>query len=341
MKKDGRTLSHEVSEYLRIDAVRRVDAGESPRVVIDSLGLCRTTIYRWIRAAKKKGLEALKAKKHTGPVCKLSSQQKQTIRKWICGKDPRQYGFDFGLWTRKIVQHMIQEKFGIQVSITTTGSVLAEMGITPQKPLRRAYEQDPVAVEKWKSEIYPCLKKRAKSIGADIFFLDEAGIRSDAPLQRTWGEKGKTPILKTSGQRQSVNAISAVNILGAFWFTVYSGSFNATVFKGFLKDFLRGRRRPVFLVVDGHPSHKAKMISKYVEETRGKLELHFLPTYSPELNPDELVWNNLRQRGTSKKPLKKNESLKERVRDDLARIKKDSELVRSFFHAESVAYTAD
>lgn len=341
MKKDGRKLSHEVSEYLRIDAVRRVESGESPRAVIDSLGLCRTTIYRWLRAAKKKGLDALKAKKHTGPVCKLSSKQKQTIRKWLCGKDPRQYGFDFGLWTRKIVRQMIHEKFGIQVSITTTGSVLAQMGITPQKPLRRAYEQDPVAVELWKKQTYPKLKKRAKTIGADIFFLDEAGIRSDAPLQRTWGEKGKTPIIKTSGQRQSVNAISAVNAMGAFWYAVYSGSFNATVFKGFLKDFLRGRRRPVFLVVDGHPSHKAKMISKYVEETRGKLELHFLPTYSPELNPDELVWNNLRQRGTSKTPLKKNESLKERVRGDLARIKNDRVLVRAFFRAECVAYTTD
>lgn len=268
--------------------MRRVLAGESPRRVIDSMGLCRTTIYRWLRAYKSDGEIALKAKKHSGPVCKLSDKQKQTVRKWICGKDPRQHGFDFGLWTRKIVKHMILAKFGVSVSITTVGSLLAELEITPQKPLRRAYERDPEAVEQWKSETYPGLKMRARTMGADIFFLDEAGMRSDAPLQRTWGAKGQTPVVHTSGQRQSINAISAVNELGAFWYQVYSGRFNATLFKEFLIDFMRYRRRPVFLIVDGHPSHNAKLIEKHIQELKGKLELHFLPTYSPDLNPDDL-----------------------------------------------------
>lgn len=341
MKKDGRTLTHEVSEYIRKSAVKRVLSGEDASSVIASYGLNRTSIYRWLKAAKKGGEDALKASVHPGPPCKLSMQQKQKVRSWICGKDPRQYGFDFGLWTRKIVATLVQEKFSINLGVTAVGRMLAQLEITPQKPLRRAYERDPEAVELWKKQTYPKLKKRAEAIGADIFFLDEAGIRSDAPLQRTWGAKGETPIVKTSGQRQSINAISAVNILGAFWFTVYSGSFNATVFKGFLKDFLRGRRRPVFLVVDGHPSHKAKMISNYIQELQGRLEIHFLPPYSPDLNPDEFVWNNLRQHGTTKKPLKKNESLKDRVHGDLNRIKKDKRLLRSLFYAKSVSYTTD
>jgi transposase len=286
-------------------------------------------------------MEALKARKHPGPKCLLTDKQKQAVRKWICGKDPRQYGFDFGLWTRSIVSELIHNKFGIRLGKTAVGRLLAQLQITPQKPLRRAYERDPEAVEKWVTEDYPALKAKARAIGADIFFLDEAGIRSDAPLQRTWGAKGQTPIVKTSGQRQSVNAISAINALGAFWYKVYTGRLNATLFKEFLGDFLRYRRRPIFLVVDGHPAHKAKMISDYIQELEGKLELHFLPTYSPDLNPDEFVWNNLRQNGTSKKPLKQNESLRSRVEFDLNRIKSDKSLVRAFFKAPSVAYTAD
>lgn len=341
MKRDGRTLSHEVSEFLRFEAIRRFKAGESPRFIIDNMGLNRTSIYRWIAAHKKGGESALKAKVHPGRAPKLSAKQKTTIRTWICGKDPRQHGFDFGLWTRKIVQQMILDKFKLSVSLSTVGAVLAELQITPQKPLRRAYERDPEAVKKWIAETFPGLKKRARSTGADIFFLDEAGIRSDAPLQRTWGPKGQTPVVHTSGQRQSINAISAVNELGAFWYSVYSGKFNATLFKEFLKDFMGSRRRPVFLIVDGHPSHKAKMIAAYIQELKGKLELHFLPTYAPDLNPDEFVWNNLRQNGTSKAPLKKNESLRERVISDLDRISNDKQLVMSFFRAPSVAYTHD
>ena len=341
MKKDGRTLTNEVSEYIRQTAVRRVRDGEIPSAVIASYGLNRTTIYRWLMAEKKGGATALAARFHPGPPCKLSPRQKQQVRRWICGKDPRQYGFDFGLWTRKIVATLVQEKFNIKLGVTAVGRMLAELEITPQKPLRRAYERDPEAVELWKTQTYPKLKKRARARGAEIFFLDEAGIRSDDPLQRTWGAKGQTPVVKTSGQRQASNAISAVTALGAFWFTVYTGRFNATLFKEFLKDFLRGRRRPVLLVLDGHAAHKAKLISKFIQETRGRLELHFLPGYAPDLNPDEFVWNNLRQQGVSKKPLKKNESLRERVVSDLVRIKHNRPLVRSFFYAPSVVYTAD
>jgi transposase len=219
------------------------------------------------------------------------------------------------------------------------GRVLGRLDITPQKPLRRAYERDPEAIERWKKEEYPQLKKRAKRCGADIFFLEEAGIRSDGPLERTWGAKGETPIVPTSGQRQSVNAISAVNAQGAFWYSVYTGRFNAGRFVEFLRAFMRTRRRRVFLVLDGHPAHRARMVNPYTASTGGTLELHFLPGYAPELNPDECVWSNLRSNGTSKKPLKKNESLRKRVDQDLVSIKKDKALVRSFFCAPSVAYT--
>jgi transposase len=342
VKLDGRTLSHETSEGIRRMAVQRVKEGEKPSVVIKSFGLGRTSIYRWLRLERKNGAQGLAARKHPGPKPTLTPQQKLRVRRWICGKDPRQYGFEFGLWTRKIVAALIKEKMGVTLGLTAVGRLLHQMDITPQKPLRRAYERDPVAIEKWQREDYPKLQARAKRRRGEIFFLDEAGVRSDQVLGRTWGEKGKTPEVPTSGQRQSINAISAVNARGAFWYEVYSGRFNATRFRDeFLKSFMRGRRRPVFLVVDGHPAHRAKMIAAYVKQLRGRLELHFLPGYAPELNPDEFVWNYVKNEGVSKKPLKHNESLRRRVESDLASIKRRPALVRSFFGAPSVSYTKD
>ena len=340
MRIDGRTLSHDVSEHIRLMSVRRVLKGEKPSAVIKGYGLARTMIYYWLKIFRKKGENGLKSRKHPGPGCKLTGKQKRQVFRWINGKDPRQYGFDFGLWTRKIVAAMIAEKFKVSLGLTAVGRLLAELDITPQKPLRRAYERDPKAILEWKEEVYPRLKARAKRLGAKIFFLDEAGVRSDQVLGKTWGPKGQTPEVPTSGKRQSINAISAVNILGGFWWKTYSGRFNATLFLALMRSFMKNRKK-VFLVLDGHPVHGAKMIREYVTSLKGRLELHFLPGYAPELNPDEFVWNYLKNEGAAKKPLKKNESLKERVRKDLAMIKRHTALVRSFFHAPSVRYTTD
>ena len=341
MKIDGRTLSHETSEAMRRMAVKRVREGESPSAVMKSYGLCRTTIYPWLRAHGEGGETALQSRPSTGRPPTLSARQQFQVRRWICGKDPRQHGFDFGLWTRRIVAELVEEKFKHRLSVTAVGRLLATLEITPQKPLRRAYERDPIAIAKWKEKDYPKLRARAKRRGADIFFIDEAGVRSDAALQRTWGAKGETPIVATSGQRQRVNAISAVNASGAFWYDVYTGKFNAELFISKLKAFMRRRRRPVFLVLDGHPAHRAKIVAAYVQSLKGQLELHFLPGYAPDLNPDEFVWNHLRQSGVTKTPLKQNEQLKARVEKDLAKIKRSPRLVRSFFRAESVGYILD
>jgi transposase len=341
-KIDGRTLDHKALEHLRILAVRRVlEDGEKPSVVMESLGLCRTTIYRWLRTCEAEGMEALVEKICQGPAPLLDEKQRRQVRRWIIGKDPRQHGFDFGLWTRRIVQTLIQERMGIELCLTSVGKLLARLDITPQKPLRRAYERDPAAVELWRKEAYPKLKKRAKKLGAAIFFLDEAGFQSDPPLGRTYGLKGSTPVVQSSGQRQSINVISAVTASGGFWSATYTGKLNAESLVEFLRNFMRGRGDKVLLVVDGHPAHKANLVKEYVVELAGRLELHFLPPYAPDLNPDEFVWNHMKNNGVSKKPLKKNESLRERVEQDLVTLHNNQLLVASFFSAESVAYVND
>ena len=316
-KIDGRSLPHETLEHIRRLAVERVHKGEKPSEVVASFGFGRTSIYKWLRVAPRSNSRALRSRPCTGRHRTLTQEQEREVRGWICGKDPRQHGFDFGLWTRRIVQDLVSRRFGVKLGITSIGRILARLNITPQKPLRRAYERDPRAVEHWMKVEYPRLKRYAKENRGTIFFLDEAGIRSDDPPGRTWGERGKTPVVASSGQRQSINAISAVTARGEFWYAVYSGMLNAHRFVEFLKDFMRGRRGPVLLVVDGHPSHRAKAVKKYVQTLKGRLELHFLPPYAPDLNPDEFVWKHIKRDGLSKRPLRKGESLRERVLNDL------------------------
>lgn len=341
-KQDGRKLNHQALETLRLLAVRRVvEGGEQPGEVMRSPGLCRTSIYPWLRKHKKNGGEALRMRKASGPKPKLNEKQRQQVSRWIIGKDPRQHGFDFGLWTRQIVAQLVEEKFGIGMKLTAVGRLLARMGITPQKPLRRAYERDPAAVEQWVQQDYPRLRRRARKHGATIFFLDEAGFSSEPNLGRTHGRKGETPVVQTTGQRQKVSAISAVSARGGFWSQVYTGMLNAARFVEFLKAFRRGGRGKVFLVLDGHPSHRAKVVAAYVAACRGDLELHFLPPCAPDLNPDEFVWQHAKTNGVAKKPLKKNESLRERVETDLANIKSRPKLIRSFFGGKSVVYARD
>jgi transposase len=341
MRIDGRTLSHEVSEHIRHAAVKRVKEGESVSDVMASYGLERTSFYRWQRAYQAGGRKALASRKHSGPEYRLSATQKLQVRKWMSGKDPRWYGYEFGLWTRQIVRDLIAKRFRVNLGVTAVGRLLHELDITPQKPLRRAYERDPVAIAKWKKATYPKLLARARTAGAKIFFLDEAGVRSDQVLGRTWAPKGQTPEVPTSGKRQSINAISAVNSRGEFWFELYSERFNAAKFIECLKHFMQGRRGPIFLVLDGHPAHAANSVASYVQSLKGRLELHFLPGYAPELNPDEFVWNHLKREGVAKKPLQKGESLRSRVQADLYKIQCSPDLVRSFFRAPSVAYTTD
>jgi len=324
-------------------AVRRVWEGEKPSAVIASYGFSRQIIYKWLGDAKGKGrgLRALRSRKGTGRPRTLTANQEQQLFRWINGKDPRQHGFDFGLWTRLVVRRLIADKFGANLGVTAVGKLLAKLGLTPQKPLKRAYERDPAAIEAWKHDTYPSIARQAKKRGAEIYFWDESGFRADVVQGTTWGVKGQTPIVAVPGQRQSVSAASAVNARGGFWFVTYKGGMSAELFVEILKALMRHRKKPLYLILDSLPAHKAKIVQDYVASTKGRLELHFLPGYAPELNPDELVWNHIKRTGMAKSPLAKGESLHDRIDGELADIQRNRALVRSFFRAQSVSYISD
>ena len=225
MQRDGRKLDHRTLEAIRLMAVERVREGETPSSVIASYGFCRTTIYKWLAAASKpgRGMKALHSRPATGRPRRLTSRQEQQVFRWVNGKDPRQYGLDFGLWTRSIVASLIERKFKIRLGLTAVGELLARLGLTPQKPLQRAYQRDPEAIEQWRRETFPAIARQAKAAGGEVFFWDESGFRADTVHGKTWGVKGRTPVVERPGQRQSISAASAVNARGGFWYCTYEG----------------------------------------------------------------------------------------------------------------------
>lgn len=343
MRRDGRSLDRQTQEAIRLMAIERIREGERPAEVIEAYGFNRTTIYKWIKAAFRPGvgIKALRSTKASGRPRSLTPRQEQQVFRWINGRDPRQYGLDFGLWTRAVVSELIEKKFGVQLGLTAVGALLARLGLTPQKPLQRAYQRDPQAIEKWQRETYPGIARRAKAQGAEVFFWDESGFRADTVHGKTWGVRGQTPVVERPGQRQSVSAASAVTAQGAFWFCVYEGALNGELFVELLKQMMYRRRKSVHLILDSLPAHKRAIVSEYVALTKGRLTLHFLPGYAPDLNPDELVWSHVKRTGTARRPLQKGETLREKIEDQLAKIQKLPSLIRSFFKAPSVAYISD
>ncbi len=340
MKRDGRSLDHQTLEVIQKMAVERVREGESPSAVVASYGFCRTTIYKWLKAASSTG-SGLQAKPLEGRPRKLTARQEGLVFRWVNGRDPRQYGMDFGLWTRSVVASLIEEKFKVQLGLTAVGELLARLGLTPQKPLQRAYQRDPEAIKKWQRETFPAIAQLAKKQAGEVYFWDASGFWADTVHGKTWALKGQTPVVERPGQRQTISAASAVNSSGAFWYCTYEGGLNAELFIVLLKRMMRGRRKPVHLVVDGFPAHKTILVKDHVASTNGLLTLHFLPGYAPDLNPDELVWSYVKRTGVARTPLRKGEKLADKIDAQLSEIRRLPELVRSFFKAPSVAYITD
>ena len=245
------------------------------------------------------------------------------------------------MWTRAEVADLIHQKFDIELKLTAVGALLARLGLIPQKPLQRAYQRDPEAIERWQQETYPGLARQAQAEGAEIYFWDESGFRADTVHGKTRGKKGETPVVYRPGQRQSISAASAVTAHWAFWFCTYEGARNANLFVELLQRMLRYRRTPIHLVLDSLPAHKTKVVRDYVASTNARLTLHFLPGYAPDLNPDDLVWSHVKRTGTARRPLLKGEKLRDRIEAQLARLQTLPKLVRSFFRAPCVAYIHD
>lgn len=338
---DARKLDHATLEQLRIRAVQQVQAGASPEVVAETLGINRTTIYDWLAKYRSGGWHALRAKPVPGRPPKLSGKQLAWIWQTVATKNPLQMKFEFALWTRKLVAAVIFERFGIKLSLASVGRLLAQLGLSCQKPLYRADKQEQSLVNRWLKKEYPKIRTEAKRAKATIFFEDEAGIRSTHHSGRTWAPVGQTPIVRTTGARFGFNVISVVSPRGMMRFKIFSGKFNASVFIAFLKGLLNDIKGKVFMILDGHPVHRAKAVTRFLDTKLGKrMRFFFLPPYSPELNPDEQVWNDLKNNGIGRQIITGPDDLKAKTRAHLQSLQRRPDRIKSFFKMEETAYAA-
>jgi transposase len=339
---DARKLSSKAQETIRLKAVGAVVGGMKQVAAAALFGVTRQAVGRWVKAHRAQGEQALEARKKGRPSGsgRLRGWQAAAVVKLITDKEPRQLKMPFYLWTQKAVSHLIKRRFGVTLSRWQVGRYLKAWGMTPQKPVRKAYEQDPEKVGRWLREEYPAIRTRAKREKADIYWGDEMGMRSDHQTGTTYAPRGKTPKTTATGRRFSCSMISAVTNRGKLRFQLFKKMFIAPVLLRFLRGLLKDTKRKVFFILDGHPVHRSAAVRKWARENRDRIELFYLPSYSPELNPDELVNQDVKTNAVGRKPPHTLSQMVGNVRRYLKNRAADPEQVRRYFHHKDVRYAA-
>lgn len=338
---DTRHLSPREIDALRQKGIDLWRSGISQAEIARQLDVRPATVNSWVQLYRRGGSKALRTKQRGRRRVALTERQEALARRRIEGNTPGQLRLDFALWTTDAVLALIKRLFKKSVSKRTVHRLLYRWGFTPKKAARRAWQQDFAKVDAWLTSEYPKIAARAKRCGGCIFWSDETGVRSDDTTSRGWAPKGQPAIMTTNGRRHSCNVISAITNQGALAFQVFKGGFNAKVFIGFLKRLIEhAKGRKVFLIVDQHPAHKAKMVKKWLVDHRREIEMHFLPSYSPELNPDEFLNHDLKAQTVRRTPPESDAHLLAMVRGHLRSRQKTPSVVAAFFRAPPVRYAA-
>lgn len=325
-------------ERVRRLAVDRMMRGESPDVVAASVGVSRSTAFRWKSLFLNGGDGALAANRASGRPPKLTDRRRAELFVLIRDTDPRMHGFEPALWTRDLVRQLIEDRFGVSFTIARVGVIMRELGLSPQRPVYRAVQRDEVRVTAWKEVDFPAVREEAAQVGARIYFGDEAALRSDHHAGTTWAPVGETPVVAATGDRTVATMVSAVSQAGDIHFTVGTGRFASAQFIEFLKKLLHDDGGRVFLILDNSAVHKSKAVKKFVESTDGTLTLFFLPPYSPHLNPDEWVWNNVKTHRVGRSALLRGSELFDKAHHALSRLKENPLIVKGFFGDKNLAY---
>jgi transposase len=341
---DARSLSQQAQEQLRRRAVRAVLDGHSQLEVAELFGVSRQAVGNWVQAYRVGGEQALAAQRRgrrPREQMVLQPWQQAQICKTIREKNPDQLRLPFFLWTREAVRELIGRRFKLRLALTTVGKYLRRWGFTAQKPVRRAFEQNPAAVTVWLEEIYPAIAAKAKREQALILWGDEMGLRSDHAAGRSFSPKGKTPVIPGTGQRFGANVISVISNRGQLYFMVFTGKANARLFLSFLRRLLRQLTgRKLFLIVDRHPSHRAKLVKAFVATHSDRIALYYLPPYSPELNPDELLNQDVKSNALGRRRPRNQQELIADTRSYLHRRQRQPDAVARYFNEDNVRYAA-
>ena len=343
-KIDARKLSLEKLELLRQQSVRLLKGGRKQVEVADILGVRAATISEWNRLFKTGGKKALTLKSPGPPKglnCFISPEQEKEIQKLIIDKVPDQLKLPFVLWDRKAVKELIYRQYGIVIAIRTIGNYLKRWNFSPQRPVKRAYEQQPKVVQRWLDEVYPAIQIKAKQENAEIHWGDETGFRNDHHYGRGYSPRGKTPEVRLSAKRVGINMISSITNQGKVRFMVYRKSMNAQILIKFLRRLVKGNSdRKIILILDNLRVHHAYKVREWLEGKEKQIEIFFLPSYSPELNPDEYLNNDLKQGVHSKTLFRNVNSLKNGVISHMRMLQRTPQRVKNFFKHPKIVYAA-
>ena len=342
-KYDLRNAKKEEKEALRLVAIKLHKQKKSQKEISILLNIHKNTIYKWVKRYKNGGIKGLKDQKqgHDEGIGRLlSAKQEKEIRDMIIDKMPEQLKLPFGLWTRKAIVELVKRQYNIKIAIRTMGTYLKRWGFSPQKPKKRAYEQNSKSVQKWLTENYPVIVKKAKAENAEIHWGDETGIRNTSQYGRSYAPVGQTPTKTTMAKRISLNMISTVTNQGKVRFMTYNGTMNAQRFIVFLKRLIKGANKKIFLILDNLRVHHSKLVKQWIDENTDKIELFYLPSYSPEINPDEYLNNDLKSGIGLKQSPKNEKQMKSNVKSHMIFLQKNPERVARFFHHKSIKYAA-
>jgi len=339
--KDARSLPPIAQEDLRRKAVRAVVDGMTQEEAGKLFGVTRQAIINWLKKYREGGERALRARRRGRPKRgSLEPWQAAQIVRAIEDRCPDQLKLPFFLWTREAVGALIAKRFEIRLSVWTVGRYLAQWGFTPQKPIRRAFEQDEEKVQRWLQEEYPEIRKSAKRKKAEIYWGDEMGMRSDHACGRSYGRRGETPVILGTGQRFGCSMISAITNRGQIYFMVFKRRFRAEVFLDFLRRLVRQVGRRVYLILDQHPVHKAVKVKKWLQKHQDSIKVFHLPSYSPELNPDEYLNQDVKSNAVGRCRPQTQDEMVQGIRGYLRSRQRQPHLVRKYFEAKSVSYAA-
>jgi len=302
------------------------------------LGVHRSCIYDWLQQYRRRGEAGLATRPIPGRPRKFDDALWAVELRELVRGDPRQLDFRDALWTRGMIRELLQRQFRVKASERTVSNILKRLDISVQRPRLKALEQDPEVVQSWLNEEWPKIRAQAKAANAVVYFGDESNLRSDAHRGRTWGVKGETPVVPKTGRRFSLNLICAISPPVELRFMVTEERVNADTFITFLRRLLVNAQRPIYLVVDGHPVHRSKKVREFVTAQQGCLELFFLPPYSPERNPDELVWNVVKGQVSGRTVVESKDTLRRLVRGALMRLQRSTDKLKRLFHETHVAY---
>lgn len=339
---DARTLEWSALQLLRRQVVQAVRRGMSQTEAARTFGASLRAVSKWMRLDREGGLRALRLQRrgrHPGGGC-LSTTRAERIRTLIVGKLPDQLQLPFYLWTRAAVASLIAREYGIEVSLVTVGRYLSAWGLSPQKPVRRAYERNEAAIARWLKREYPSIAQQAKREHAVMYWGDEMGLRSDHVTGTCYAPVGRTPVVRATGQRFGCNMISAITNKGALAFMVFRGKFKAPVFVAFLQRLLKQVVGKIYLIVDGHPVHQSRKAMRFAATHSARLCLIRMPGYCPELNPDELLNQDVKTNGLGKSRPTNRTELMDIVRRHLYRRQKQPQVIVNLFREKHVRYAA-